>query len=81
MTKVIDFDGHGTHHELFAYISIDEKGQSGICAATTPMGLTPLVGMTRKNMDKYNPYVESIRSQTDKHVLLVRYELVEIIEE
>lgn len=78
---VIDASGHGTHHELYAYIAIDNNGQSGICAASTPLGMSPLVGMTRKDMAKWQPYAESIRQQTDKHILLVRYQDVEVIDE
>ncbi len=77
----IDANGHGDHHEMYAYISVDKNGLSSICAASTPLSMSPLVGMTRKDMDKWQPYAEAMRQQTDKHILLVRYQDVEVIDE
>ena len=80
MVQILNADGHGDENEIFAFISIDEDGKSGICAATTPLGITPLIGMTFKDMEKYRPFVRRIKEETDKEIKLIRYQQVEIIE-
>lgn len=79
-TYFYDPKGHGSYHELFAYVSIDENGMSGICATQTELGLCPLIGMTRQDVKKWEQVVESMREQTDKFIVLVRYRDAVVIE-
>lgn len=76
---VIDDDGHGDIKELYAYISQDENGKSGICAGTTVIGLTPFVGSRLEDMDKWQSMVKELREETNKSIFLVRYELADIL--
>lgn len=75
----LDPAGHADYREMFAWISIDEHGLSGLCATVGDMGMFPLMGMTREDMEKFEPVVESMRKQTDKHLIMVRYEAVEVV--
>lgn len=80
MSKILhDIDGHGEESEMFAFLSIDEKGRSGIMAVSGPLGVTPCIGMTLADMDRYRPAIESVRNETDKTVKLVRYTKAEEI--
>ena len=78
---IIDPGGHGDPSEIYAYVVIDEDGKSGICAAMTPMGPAPFVGMTRMDMKKWKPFVNEMRSKTKKSIKLIHYTAIETIEE
>lgn len=78
---VIDIAGHGDVNEIFAYISIDAKGKTGICACLTQVGWVPCVGMTREDMPKYKAFLEQQPLPDDTRVVLVKYRSLEILEE
>lgn len=71
---------HGDVNELFCYVAT-ENGKAGICAAWTALGVSPMVGMTLADMDKWQPAVTKLREETDKDIKLVRYIQAEVINE
>ena len=80
--KTHDPGGHGDVSEIFAYIAIDKDGKCGLCGAiTTALISTPLIGMTRKDMHKYELIVREIRKSTKKNIELIRYIKAETIDE
>ncbi|MGC2080723.1 MAG: hypothetical protein WA728_32860 [Xanthobacteraceae bacterium] len=60
--------------EVFAFMSIDEKGRNGIVASILPgLGSTPLVTASPRAVEMMKPLAEEIAHRTGKPVGLFRF--------
>lgn len=77
---VIDFDTDIEFGEMYAYISLDRKGNAGLCAGESAVGLVPFVSLNLEGMARYKPYLPKLRAQVpDKEIKLIKFKAVEEI--
>lgn len=80
-----DTPGSGDVSEMYAYISIDEAGNSGLCAGLSPIGPAPFIGVTLEHMKKWKPAVEKMRAELREkgsatRIRLARYVVEEFMD-
>lgn len=66
--------------EIYAVLSIDEKGE-GICSMMTPQGGMPMIFGHARMLDKIKPAIEHMAKETGKKLRLVKFKKIEILEE
>lgn len=84
MTFVHDPGGLGFRiGELFAFVSIHDDGDEGVCAATIGGVMMPLIAADRARLEELRPYAVLAARASGRPVALVRFDQrtdVEIIE-
>ena len=66
--------------EIFAVLSIDEKGE-GICSMMTPNGGMPMIFGHQRMLEVIKPIVRGIALETGKKLRIVKYKKIEVLEE
>lgn len=59
--------------KLWAYLSRDENGNEGLCAASVNGMLTPLIAADQARLNNITPIAETIATLTGKTVILVEF--------
>ena len=59
--------------DLWVFLSIDARGNEGVCGAHTPLGWTPLVTADPKLLDQLRPMAREIAQRTGLRVRMVRF--------
>lgn len=59
---------------LWAFLSIGEDGDEGVCSISTTLGHMPMVAADRRRVDQLRPYAAKVAKTTGRPVRLARFD-------
>ncbi len=69
--------------EIFAFISVDDKGNEGVCAFVNGTQMVPMIGADMKRLESLRPIARQLAGQeefTGKKIRLVKFKVREEME-
>lgn len=67
--------------QIWAFVSVDEKGDEGLCAFQSSMGWTPLIAADEARLESLRPVAQRIADASGKPIRLLKFSTREIVEE
>lgn len=74
MSNVIvhDPENHLKIEDVWAFISVDEKGDEGLCAIPTQMGMMPMIAADEARLKDLMPQAQKLADMTKKKIKLIK---------
>lgn len=66
--------------QMYAYVSVDDDGDEGICGIRTGMGWMPMVGADMARMLSLRNHAELVAQESGRTVRLVRFGVRELLD-
>lgn len=67
-------------NEIFAFVSVDNNGNEGVCGFSTPEGMMPLIAADPERVESLRVIAKQLAGMTDKKIQLIKFTVREDME-